>query len=297
LNTTWVAYRGDAEQGATVVGDLRVLNDCWSPELDNQRDIYVYLPPGYAAGSRRYPVVYMHDGQNLFDEAASFAGEWRVDETMQAWSRHGLEAIVVGIPNAGARRLDEYSPFVDRRGKGGDGDAYLDFVVHTLKPGIDRDFCTLPDRLHTGTLGSSMGGLISLYALFAYADTFGFAGVMSPAFWFANHAIFRYLRERTYIPGKIYLDMGTAEGRDMVEDARRMRAFLRRMGYRTGHDLLYVEEPGAPHNEQAWARRLPLALHFLLAHQREARTHYHAPIRLIEEVRQAAESMPDQGAR
>ncbi len=274
----WQAYGGTETATSTVAGNVQVLKAFHSPELDNERDIAVYLPPGYLGGHKRYPVVYMHDGQNLFDEATSFAGEWQVDETMERWSPRGMEAIIVGIPNAGPKRLDEYSPFVDRRGMGGDGDAYLDFIVHTLKPRIDADWRTLPGRSHTGTVGSSMGGLISLYALFAHADAFGFVGAMSPSCWFANHAIFRYIRERSYIPGKIYLDMGTSEGRMMVEDARRMRALLRRKGYRSGHDLLYVEEQGAAHNEAAWAGRLGTALHFLLLHPRGARERYQVPL-------------------
>src|SRR5262245_44761431 len=171
----------DGRSDHTVVGTLKTLEGVYSPQLGNRRTLYVHLPPSYDTAGRRYPVLYMQDGQNLFDEPLSYAGEWRVDETMAALSDEGIEAIVVGIQNMGARRIDEYSPFRDRRlRKGGRGDQYLSFVARTVKPLIDRDFRTLPERATTGILGSSMGGLISLYAFFACPEVFGFAGAMSP---------------------------------------------------------------------------------------------------------------------
>ncbi len=272
--------------GHTVVGDLRTLDSIYSPELRNQRKLYVYLPPSYANTEQRYPVIYMQDGQNLFDQALSYAGEWQVDETMEALSREGIEAIVVGVPNAGVRRIDEYSPFKDQRlRKGGRGDWYVAFLANTVKPLIDRDFRTLPEREHTGVLGSSMGGLISLYALFCRPEVFGFAGVMSPSLWFAQGAIFSYVQQADTRPGWIHLDIGTHEGNDTrivtgavstytsryLASAHRMRDLLDRKGYRLGHDLQYQEEEEATHNEAAWARRLPGALRFLLArYQRPA---------------------------
>jgi predicted alpha/beta superfamily hydrolase len=208
----------------------------------------------------------MHDGQNLFDDMTSFAGEWNVDETMEQASQRGLEAIVVGIPNLGEQRMDEYSPFVQGGLGGGRGDAYLAFVAETIKPLIDRDFRTLADRAHTGVLGSSMGGLISLYAFFSRPETFGFAGAMSPALWFAGRAIFPFVERAPLPPGRLYLDIGTHEGSSTLPDARRMHRLLRRKGCRAPH-LLYVEERGAVHSEAVWANRLPAALEFLLRPQ------------------------------
>lgn len=272
----WLNYT-EARPQHTVSGALRLLPDFYSPQLDNHRDLLVYLPTGYNQTDRRYPVVYMHDGQNLFDTHTSFAGEWHVDETLQTLERDGIEAIVVGLPNMGAERLNEYSPFVDEQRGGGRGDAYLDFVVETVKPRIDADFRTLTDRHHTAIMGSSMGGLISLYGFFRHADVFGLAGVMSPAFWFARRAIFDYVATAPYNPGRIYMDMGTAEmlrplrwrlltpllsGR-VCADARRMKSMLASKGY-TGGRLRYIEEQDAEHNEAAWTRRLPDALRFLL---------------------------------
>ncbi len=247
----------------TVVGKVRVLPDVESPQLGNRRDILIYLPPSHGLSERRYPVIYMHDGQNLFDAATSFSGEWQVDETMEQLATEDLEAIVVGLPNAARQRLHEYSPFDDPRFGKGQGDAYLDFILNTVKPLVDNDFNTLPDCAHTGIIGSSMGGLISLYAFFSRPDAFGFAGVMSPALWFARRSIFNYVAEAKFTPGKIYLDAGTKE-RYLVKDAAHMRDILSRKGYRLGTDLAYVEEQGADHHESAWARRLPDALRFLL---------------------------------
>ena len=203
ITNSWHAYAAHP-WGHTVVGDVRTLDSIYSPELRNQRKLYVYLPPSYAQSDRHYPVIYMQDGQNLFDQALSYAGEWQVDETMEALSREGIEAIVVGVPNAGVRRIDEYSPFKDQRlRKGGRGDWYVAFLANTVKPLIDRDFRTLPEREHTGVLGSSMGGLISLYALFCRPEVFGFAGAMSPSLWFAHEAIFPYVQQADARPGRI----------------------------------------------------------------------------------------------
>jgi predicted alpha/beta superfamily hydrolase len=284
MNSTnsWHPY-AEHEWGHTVVGDLRTLDSIYSPELRNQRKLYVYLPPSYAHTNRHYPVIYMQDGQNLFDQALSYAGEWQVDETMEALSREGIEAIVVGVPNTGVHRIDEYSPFRDQRlRKGGRGDWYVAFLANTVKPLIDRDFRTLPEREHTGVLGSSMGGLISLYAFFGRSEVFGFAGVMSPSLWFAQGAIFHYVQRAHALPGRIHLDIGTHEGSDTrvvagtlstytsryLASAHRMRDLLDRKGYSLGRDLQYQEEQEATHNEAAWARRLPDALRFLLARYR-----------------------------
>lgn len=277
----WRDYTANKPPGThTVTGTVRVLEGVHSPQLDNRRDLLVYLPDGHAGG-RRYPVIYMHDGQNLFDETTSFVGEWHADEVMQALEPEGTAAIIVGIPNMGAERMDEYSPFIDHRISRGRGDLYTRFITETVKPLVDASFNTLPDRDHTGVMGSSMGGIISLYAFFAQSHIFGFAGVMSPALGFAQRATFDWVRTRPFAPGRIYIDMGTAEAMGPrpllrlrwlesrysnrhVQDARAMRDLLRAKGYRDGHDLLYVEDEGAPHNESAWARRLPDALRFLL---------------------------------
>ena len=262
---TWQPYPPDPDgDGHTVVGDLQVLEGVYSPQLDNRRDVITYLPPSYGSGTRRYPVIYMHDGQNLFDDATSFAEEWRVDNTMNALSKVGLEAIVVGIYNTGETRLNEYSPFADSEGRGGDGDRYLDFLIDTLKPRIDHDFRTRPGPRSTLVAGSSMGGLISLYAFFRRPDIFGKAGAMSPSLWFADRAVIDFIEAAPYVPGQIYLDVGTLEGKETVTDVRRLREVLLGKGYRRHRDLVYVEAKGAGHSEAAWSQRLHFAVDFLL---------------------------------
>lgn len=276
---SWQDYKKLFPGGThTVTGNVRILRDFFSPQLNNRRDILVYLPPSYADSTQRYPVIYMHDGQNLFDQATSFAGEWEVDETMAALSVEGLEAIVVGIPNMGSERLNEYSPFRDTWRGGGKGRQYVSFIASTLKPLIDSDFRTLPDRNHTGIIGSSMGGLISLFAFFRYPQIFGYCGALSPAFWFASDSIFSYIKTASFTPGKIYIDVGTQESsrlwpgrlsqraiaRRYVSDAERMYELLIAKGYTAQRDICFIEEEGAHHNEAAWARRLPVALRFLL---------------------------------
>ena len=231
-----------------------------SPELDNRRDVFVYVPAARARGDARYPVFYMQDGQNLFDPALSFAGTWGVDEALRWAGRRGLDAIVVGIPNMGAARIAEYDPFM------GTGDRYLDFVTQTLKPLVDAQFPTLPDREHTGIAGSSMGGLISLYAFFRYAERFGFAAALSPSLWFADGALLDFVARAPRVPGggRLYLDVGMREGQQTVALARRLRDLLVAKGYETGRDFRWVEDKDGVHHESAWGRRFREALPFLL---------------------------------
>ena len=269
------AYKGG---GARVAGTVKVFRGVRSETLGNARDILVYLPPSYPTANRTFPTLYMHDGQNLFDDATSFAGEWGVDEALEALAEEGIEAIVVGVPNTGADRLHEYSPFHDVRFGGGRAADYVTFIVDTVKPLVDEAFRTTGDREGTGTIGSSMGGLISLYAFFERPDVFGAVGAVSPSVGFARGALMDYLERARFVGGRIYMDVGTHEGRprtresrkpgdkpgEYVELVRRARDLLVRKGYREGPDLMYVEEEGAGHNEAAWAERLPQLLRFLL---------------------------------
>ena len=235
-----------------------------SPQLGNRRNLLVYTPASYSRGDARYPVIYMHDGQNLFDAATSFAGDWGL-KTALAWaSRRGLEAIVVGIPNMGAARIDEYTPFMDPRIGGGSGDRYLDYLINTVKPLVDERFRTLPDRAHTGIAGSSLGGLISLYAYFRDPSVFGFAAALSPALWFANAAILDLVEQAPRVAGRIYLDVGLQEGDPHVALARHLRNVLLAKGYEPHRELRWVEDEEGRHHESAWGRRFRKALPFLL---------------------------------
>ena len=249
-------------------GTLDVIPDVYSPELANSRDIFVYRPISYAKGNGRYPVIYMHDGQNLFDPETAFAGEWGVDRAIAHAPRKARRALIVGIPNMGVGRLDEYSPFIDRERGGGRGDDYLDFIVNTLKPMIDERYRTLPDTASTGIVGSSLGGLLSLYAFFRQPARFGFAGVMSPALWYGDEAIFDWMQDAPFVPGRIYLDVGTREGQRTLSNARAMRDLLGNQGIspRAGTSSGWKIK-GGMHNEAAWGRRFRKALPFLLGVQ------------------------------
>ena len=265
----WPARKGDGP--AARPGTLELLPDVLSPQLRNERDLLVYLPASHGEGDRRFPVLYMHDGQNLFDPATSFAGEWQVDETMAAASLQGLEAIVVGVPNMREKRMNEYSPFDGADWGPGRGDAYVDFLATTVKPLVDRRFRTLPDRRHTGVAGSSMGGLISLYAFFSRPDVFGFTAVMSPSLWLNDEAIFPVVKAAPFVPGRIYLDVGRLEGERHVENVRRLRDLLAAKGYQDGVDLRWLEDEVGQHTEAAWAYRFRAALPYLLGAQGERR--------------------------
>jgi predicted alpha/beta superfamily hydrolase len=277
---SWIPYDRHREGAHSVVGNLLVHAQLESPQLSNSRDLLVLLPPSYVeGGTRRYPVLYMQDGQNLFDAYTSYAGEWCADETMGLLAKEGLEAIIVGLPNAGEQRLDEYSPYRDPRSGGGKGDAYLRFIFDTVRPLVEGSFRVSGQRAARGIVGSSMGGLISLYAFFAYPEHFGLVGALSPSLWFARGRVMSTVRRCPPILGKIYLDVGTAEGARTASDMAWIRAQLARSttmdgelyallvqkGYRPGREVMYVLEEGAQHNEAAWARRLPHALRFLLA--------------------------------
>lgn len=257
--THWQDYAASHAQHTTV-GNLKYLPAFHSPQLNNERDVLVWLPDSYyhhEHTDRRYPVVYMHDGQNLFDRQTGFAGnEWSVDETMHQLGREGLEAIIVGLNHSGETRAAEYNPFHEGAPN---GRQYLDFIINTIKPLIDRDFRTFAERSHTGIMGSSMGGLISLYAFFERPDVFGFVGAMSPSLWIGRGAMYAYVRHAPAPQGKVYLDCGT---REMNADG--MYDLLKEKGYGEGRNLKYVREEGGDHSEQSWGRRLPEAMRFLL---------------------------------
>ena len=245
-------------------GRIERIDAVHSPELGNERDLLVALPGGYATGDRLYPVIYMHDGQNLFDPATSFSGSWNVDLAMAEMSLEGFDAIVVGIPNMGRDRLAEYSPFPHPQLGGGSGEAYLEFLINTVKPMIDERYLTAADREHTGIVGSSLGGLISLFAFFRHPKVFGFAGVLSPSLWLTEAAMFSYIEESPFVPGKLYLDVGHQEGERHVTKALKLRDLLEAKGYKQGENLMWVEEEHGWHHESAWARRFRDALPFLL---------------------------------
>ncbi len=245
--------------------ELLHLDGVEHPALGGGRDVIVALPPAAVRiPGRRFRVLYMHDGQNLFDPETSFAGDWQLGPTLAHHARLGRHAIVVAVPNGRERRVNEYTPFEDTVRGGGAADAYLTFLADVLKPLIDSHFPTLPGREFTSIAGSSLGGLLSIYAHFRRPDIFGASAVLSPALWFADGAIHRYITDAPAVGGRIYLDVGIEEGPDELADVRRLRDQLVARGYRLDDTLRYVEEEGADHHESRWGGRFRDALPFLL---------------------------------
>lgn len=237
--------------------------DIWSPQLRNRRYVDVYLPDSYDTGRRRYPVVYLQDGQNLSDPAIAFGGQtWNLHDGLTWLAARGIEPIVVGVHNTAAR-LAEYSPMPDAKHGGGDGDKYARFLIDTLKPRIDAAYRTRRDRESTVVGGSSMGGLISLFLFLRRPSPFGRAAVMSPSIWFGGRGVLTLVERARPTRGRIYLDVGTAEGIGTLRNARALSRVLRARGYRRD-SLRYVEAEGHQHREVDWAWRLPQALEFLL---------------------------------
>lgn len=281
--TGWRPYEEVHGRANTVSGTVLVWPKLESKQLGRTTEIAVYLPPSLAAarreradqapGGRRYPVIYFHDGQNMFDDHTSYVGEWRADEALETLAEDGLEAIAVAIPNGSDARGDEYSPWrvrtrwQPRRLVGGKGDAYLEWLVGEIKPLIDRSFPTRTDREGTGLCGSSLGALISLYGMTKYPDEFGMVGALSPSVRWSDYALLRLVEEGKFPLARVYIDVGGREYRGMTSDGRRLRdAFIAR-GWVSGRDLLYVEDRYGGHREDSWARRLPTALRFLLGNQ------------------------------
>lgn len=260
-----------AARASTASPSVTVLSDTFAiPQLGRTRRVMLYLPPGYASSSLRYPVLYMHDAQNVFDNATSFAGEWGVDETLDELHAHGDDGvIVVAVDNGETHRMDEYNPWKSADGKhgGGEGDAYVDFMVKTLKPYIDAHYRTRTDRENTGIMGSSMGGLISLYAALKYPDVFGRAGIFSCACWVAGPRILEMARHAKptrplprfyFVAGGLETNDGS-QGRDqkMVVDSLVAAGFPVDTAIRS-----FVPADGR-HSEWFWRREFPAAYQWL----------------------------------
>ena len=265
-----------AQREHTLTGDVRLHESFHSTILKNDRNLIVYLPPGYDADVKKhYPVFYMHDGQNIFDGATSFipGQEWRVDEVAQLLIQAGKiePLIIVGIYNAGVERVNEYTATPDQKYKaGGKADLYGRFLVEEVKPFIDKTYRTKRDAKNTGLGGSSLGGLVSLYLGLKYSTVFTRIAVVSPAVWWADNQIVHYTEnQRRKPPLRIWLDIGTKEGRDAeearrtVDGARLLKATLMKRGWKEGKDLKYFEAEGAEHTEKAWAARAGDILEFL----------------------------------
>ncbi len=273
------AWRDQTEAPAarahTITGEVR-RHDAFASRFVKARDVLVWLPPGYdAQPQRRYPVVYLHDGQNVFDGATSFipGQEWRADEAADRLirSRRLEPFLMVAVANT-PDRMAEYTSDVDSGHGGGRSADYFRFLLEELQPFVVANYRTRTGPASTAVIGSSLGGLAALDLGLAHPDRFGLVGCVSPAVWWADTAIVRRVRAGTKAPLRVWLDVGTEEstgsdtGRKVwLDHARLLRAALAEKGWREGADLHYEETQGARHNEAAWAARIERILAFLLA--------------------------------
>ena len=231
--------------------------------LERERTIRLYLPPNYAERDEHYPVLYMHDGQNLFDNATSYAGEWGVDETLnQIHQESGFGIIVVGIDNGAEFRMNELSPWPNKEFGVAQGQEYMEFIVKTIKPYIDSKYRTLKESQHTAIVGSSMGGLISHYAIFQYPHVFSKAGIFSPSYWFTSDVGPFSDVSKLNNKARLYLLVGEAEGGDMVEGVKTMAARLSSQEFPPAQLVARVVKKGE-HNEAFWRSELKQALSWL----------------------------------
>lgn len=249
-------------------GTLRIVDNFASPQLGNQRSLRIYLPPSYALDrQRRYPVLYMHDGQNLFEAATtSYGTAWDVGQTADRLVARGemQEVIIVGIDNT-ADRIPEYTPCCDPKYGGGKLEAYQSFIIDTVKPWVDRELRTLPGREHTAIMGSSLGGLASVYIAQHHPEVFSRAGGVSSSFWWNG----QQLVQQAPSPSskvKYYIDAGT-EG-DGLEVTTQMRDAMLARGFKEGEDLYFHAAPGGVHNESSWAARVDLPLKWFFPAQK-----------------------------
>jgi predicted alpha/beta superfamily hydrolase len=250
----------------TITENVQVLDEFVIPQLNTNRRIWIYLPPDYATSDKKYPVIYMQDGQNLFDAFYSTTGEWKIDESMDNMFVHGdFGAIIVGITNEGPERTNEYTPWVNLTNGGGNGEVYADFLANTLKPFIDKSYRTMPGREYTAIAGSTLGANIALYTAIEYQDVFGKVGVFSPAFWYSD-SCYIHLREKGIHQNlKVYFVAGQNESDSNIAEMRRMYDALAREG-QDENEMHFLSHPDGARSEWFWEREFPDAYKWLFAH-------------------------------
>lgn len=221
------------------------------PGLERSRQIRVYLPANYSRSEKNYPVLYMHDGQNLFDDATSFVGEWGVDEVLDSlYYAADFELIVVGVDNGGANRIHELTAWDHEKYGKAEGHAYMSFIVNTIKPYVDEHYRTKPDRANTAIMGSSLGGLITHYAIFQYPDVFGKAGILSPSYWWGEGPFKQVEKQSLPEDTRLYLLMGGKEGDQMLKSFNEMVTLMKAKGL---SDILEIRiNPKGEHKERFW---------------------------------------------
>lgn len=230
----------------------------WIPQLKRKRRIWIYVPVVQPFHETRFPVLYMHDGQNVFEDTSSFSGEWGIDEFLD--SSRLKQCIVVAIDNGAGKRLNEYNPYDNERFGKGEGDEYVDFIVKTLKPFIDKNYQTQRNKSYIA--GSSMGGLISMYAVMKYPKVFAGAGIFSPAFWTAPKIFEDIKRKSKKIKANIFFYAGKQEGDQMVTDM--LKAFQNLAAKKSKAKIKIVIRDEGKHNETTWRKEFPMGFAWML---------------------------------
>jgi predicted alpha/beta superfamily hydrolase len=253
---SWKRVEDTKPRKHTASANVHVISDSfYMPQLKRKRKVWIYLPSNYATSKQKYPVLYMQDAQNLFDEFTAPFGEWNVDETLDSLQKQtGKFSIVVGIDHGDKKRLVEYNPYDKKEFGKGEGVAYTEFLVKTLKPFIDKNYRTKSDAFNTAIAGSSMGSLISTYAMLKYPTIFGSAGIFSPAYWiapsmnnFAKKVISKNTNNRFWFYG------GGKEGFTMMADM----LIIRNIVSKKAIDTVLTTDENGQHNEAAWRKWFP----------------------------------------
>jgi predicted alpha/beta superfamily hydrolase len=259
----WASHFPRKQIESTATKNVHILDTAfYMPQLNRHRRIWIYLPDSYANTRKNYPVLYMHDGQNLFDAATASFGEWGVDEALDTLGSQYGEMIVVAVDHGGEKRINEYSPFDSAQFGKGEGDAYVDFLVQTLMPYINHHYRTKKAAKYTAIAGSSMGGLISFYAALRYPTCFGAAGIFSPAFWM-NPQIKEYAAKRaSKVKGRMYFYAGQQESESMVPD---MLSLFETVHQQSKAEMKTHIRAEGKHSEETWRDEFPRFYDWLMA--------------------------------
>jgi len=265
----WVDRFPAAPKTSTASKNVTVIDTAFLiPQLKRTRRVWIYLPETYDEGTARFPVIYMQDGQNIFDDATSFSGEWSVDEYLDSLGLESKKIIVVAVDNGGAKRVNEYCPYnfklagnpAGAKSIKGEGNAYVDFLVKTLKPHIDKNYRTDKSKEGTFVAGSSVGGLISLYAVLKFPAVFGAAAIFSPSFWLAPKIFEDIKTKGKKVSSKLYFYAGELESEAIIANTK--KAFEEMKKVSKAKMALVIRDDGK-HNEASWKREFPLFYEWL----------------------------------
>ncbi len=267
----WAEPADALDLASRIAGRVEIIEAFPIPRLDRTRRIWVWLPPGYESDSVSYPVLYLQDGQNCFSTETAFGDEWRVDETLlRMMERNRIGKIIaVAVDNGEDRRMNEYAPFPFHyagREIEAEGALYGSFIAETLKPYIDEHYRTRPDRLNTGIMGSSMGGLISLYIGLEYQQIFSKVGALSSSFGLNNEELIAFIKEKgKEHPMRIWMDIGSEESAAEEMEAHQLAVYraLTEAGWKAGREVVFRKIPGAKHDENSWSKRFHNVIKYL----------------------------------